>query len=406
MSVNLLELLKSQFSDDLLGQVSKYLGENSSNVSSALGSGLPSLIGGVIEKSSTTQGASSLMDMISKGGFDGNMLNNVSSLFSGGTSTEGLINSGKSILNSLFGNKLNGVSETVSSLSGMKGSSVTNLLAMAAPILMSLIGKQVKSTGLDASGLTKMLGEQSAFLKGLIPAGLISSLGLGNIFGDAKSKINEGVEETKSGFGKILPWLIGILILGLLTYFLSKGCNKNTTGLSTDTLKNKTQKLNETQTKKPDTLKSMLSKTLPGGVTLNFQPSGVEAGLIGFIEDKSKTVDKETWFSFDRLYFETNSAKLSPQSKEQLSNIAAILKAYPNVELKIGGYTDNTGDAKANQKLSQQRAESTMQEIILLGISPNRLKAEGYGQEHPVADNSTEAGRAANRRIDVRVTKK
>jgi len=407
MAINLLELLKSKFSGDMLNQASKYLGENPSNVTSALNSSLPVLIGGVIQKSSTTNGASSLFNMITNEGYDGSMLNNTSNLFSGENTTSGLIDKGKSILDSLFGNKLTGISDSISSTSGMKAGSITSLLAMAAPLLMNYLGKEVKSGGLNASSLATMLGGQASFLKGLIPAGLMSSLGLGNIFGNVKGgvdsetrTVSNSVDETKSGLGKILPWIIGLAILGLLAYFLSRGCNKE------QPVTNKVDTTKNTVQKQVDTIKKMTTKSLPGGTTLSIPPVGVEASLIEFIEDKNKLADKETWFSFDRLYFKTDSAALNPQSKEQLKNIADIMNAYPNVELKIGGYTDNTGDPKANLKLSQQRAESTMKEIVALGIKPARLKAEGYGQEHPIADNNTESGRAKNRRIDVRVSKK
>jgi len=76
------------------------------------------------------------------------------------------------------------------------------------------------------------------------------------------------------------------------------------------------------------------------------------------------------------------------------------------VAIKLGGYTDNTGNPQANQKLSADRANTVMNELIRLGIDPARLAAEGYGEQFPVAPNDTEAGRAQNRRIAVRVTKK
>jgi len=155
-----------------------------------------------------------------------------------------------------------------------------------------------------------------------------------------------------------------------------------------------------------DKLGKFLAVKLPNGVELNVPEFGVERKLIAFIEDKSKPVDKATWFSFDRLDFETGSATLKPSSAEQLKNIAEIMKAYPKVNMKIGGYTDNVGNADANLKLSQKRAENTMQEIVKLGVDAKRLEAEGYGEKHPVADNSTEEGRAKNRRIDLRVTSK
>ena len=155
-----------------------------------------------------------------------------------------------------------------------------------------------------------------------------------------------------------------------------------------------------------DKLGKFLAVKLPNGVELNVPEFGVERKLIAFIEDKNKAVDRTTWFSFDRLDFETGSANLKPTSAEQLKNIAEIMKAYPKVALKIGGYTDNVGNADANLKLSQKRAENTMQELVKLGADVKRLKAQGYGEKFPVADNATEEGRAKNRRIDLRVTKK
>ena len=82
------------------------------------------------------------------------------------------------------------------------------------------------------------------------------------------------------------------------------------------------------------------------------------------------------------------------------------MKAYPNVEIKIGGYTDSTGNADANLKLSQDRANAVMAELVKLGVPAARMKAEGYGSKFPVAPNKTPAGRSKNRRIDIRVTKK
>lgn len=117
-------------------------------------------------------------------------------------------------------------------------------------------------------------------------------------------------------------------------------------------------------------------------------------------------MDKTTWFNFDRLLFDTGSANLQPSSKEQLVNIAEILKAYPNVKIKMGGYTDNVGNPKSNLKLSTDRAFNVMNELVGLGIDKTRLGAEGYGQEFPIGDNNTEEGRQQNRRISVRVTAK
>jgi outer membrane protein OmpA-like peptidoglycan-associated protein len=149
-----------------------------------------------------------------------------------------------------------------------------------------------------------------------------------------------------------------------------------------------------------------VSRSLPGNISLRIPAGRMEDHLLAFIQDPSKTVDETTWFDFDRLLFDTNSAVLLPSSREQLNDLATILKVYPNVHVKIGGYTDTTGETAANQVLSQQRADTVKQQLVDMGISADRLEAQGYGEQFPIADNTTEEGRQKNRRISLRVTQK
>src|SRR5262249_56172583 len=110
-----------------------------------------------------------------------------------------------------------------------------------------------------------------------------------------------------------------------------------------------------------------------------------------FIVDSSRPVDTTTWFDFDRLLFDTGSATLRPESNAQLRDIAAILKAHPNVQVKIGGYTDNVGNPADNQTLSQERADSVRAQLVSMGIDGNPLTPESYGQKHPAAPTPTPA---------------
>lgn len=147
--------------------------------------------------------------------------------------------------------------------------------------------------------------------------------------------------------------------------------------------------------------------TLPGDLTLNVPETGIENNLVKFIQDASRPVDKTTWFDFDRLNFETGSDKLDASSNEQLNNMVNILKAYPQVKLKLGGYTDNVGNPEANKTLSDKRAKNVMADLVSKGIAADRLAAEGFGQEFPICpENNTEECKAKNRRISVRVTEK
>lgn len=145
--------------------------------------------------------------------------------------------------------------------------------------------------------------------------------------------------------------------------------------------------------------------TLPDGNVIDIPEKGIENKLLSFIRS-DKPVDSELWFSFDRLSFEKNSAILRPDSNEQLSNIVKIMNAYPEVRLKLGGYTDNSGTAEVNNKLSGERAETVRQALTDKGVSAERLDAKGYGSLFPIAPNDTEENRAKNRRIDIQVIRK
>ena len=155
----------------------------------------------------------------------------------------------------------------------------------------------------------------------------------------------------------------------------------------------------------PD-LGASIETTLPGEVKLSLPERGVETNLLGFVNDNSKKVDTKTWFDFDRILFDTGASTLRAESNEQIGNIAAIMKAYPNVALKIGGYTDNTGAKDANLKVSGERAAAVMNAVVALGVDATRLSSEGYGEKNPVADNATEEGQQKNRRVSARVTAK
>ena len=310
----------------------------------------------------------------------------------------------------------------IAQASGLLPSSGGAILATAAPLVMSTLAAKL-SGGVGAAGLSGMLTAELSKLKGLIPSGLpglhLPSLGgaataaAAGISGAASSARSTVTKETeKAGCAWLWPvLLLGALLIGVLVWYFNR---------STATVTPTAAPIVDTATKAADTatasvtdaakgawaaLGEFFKRKLPNGVELNIPKLGVENKLIDFIESSSP-VDKTTWFDFDRLLFATGSATLEPASQDQLASVAAILKAYPKVKVRIGGYTDNTGDAAANLKLSDARANSVMGELVKLGVEPARMDAKGYGEEHPVASNDTDAGRQQNRRISMRVTEK
>jgi outer membrane protein OmpA-like peptidoglycan-associated protein len=101
------------------------------------------------------------------------------------------------------------------------------------------------------------------------------------------------------------------------------------------------------------------------------------------------------------ILFDSDSAKLKPQSLPALDEVAKILTSEPSWFITIEGHTDSTSTPAHNQTLSEQRAKAVLDYLVSKGVDPKRLTALGFGQSKPVADNATELGRAQNRRVEL-----
>ncbi len=101
------------------------------------------------------------------------------------------------------------------------------------------------------------------------------------------------------------------------------------------------------------------------------------------------------------INFDTNKSELKEDGVAAVKEIAALLKQQPTLRLSIEGHTDNVGDAQANRKLSQSRAEAVLAAVKAQGIDAKRLAAKGQGADIPIADNRKEDGRAKNRRVEL-----
>ncbi|MXS69809.1 sodium-translocating pyrophosphatase [Flavobacteriaceae bacterium W22] len=115
-------------------------------------------------------------------------------------------------------------------------------------------------------------------------------------------------------------------------------------------------------------------------------------------------LNPEKWFTIENLYFESGSSDLRAGSESHLKNLAEIMNAYPELRIKLGGYTDNSGSEETNLRLSNLRAQTAKLKLLEMGIAGDRIEAEGYGSQFPVCtmDESDEC-HAKNRRIDVRI---
>ena len=458
--MNLLDMVKNQVSGSLVSNASKFLGESESGVSKAIDGIFPALLGKMIDTADDSNGLSKLFDMAK--GADTGILDNIDGLFSGGAGNVAkLMNGGSGALNLLLGNSTGGMIDKLAGFSGLKGSATSSLIKMAAPFLMSMVGKHIKNKALDAVGFGKFLGSQKQHVQSSMPSGLLSALGgsflgkgasvasglassgmdagkkvvggAGKLAGDAvggAGKLagnavggaanlagNVGGAAAKTG-GSFLKWLIPLLLLlGIGGYFgfgpglggaadMAKDAASKTANVAGDAAKGAAGAAGDAMKGAAGALGGVFgkideaAKSALGSIKFTAGSAGSE--MMKFIDGGFKGDGR---FTFKNLTFATGSANIDGKTAVEVDNMSAILKAYPGVKVNVEGYTDNTGNAAANIQLSQARANAVKARLMAKGITGDRVMTKGYGAANPKADNGTAEGRAANRRIEMVIVK-
>ncbi|WP_272023512.1 OmpA family protein [Olleya namhaensis] len=318
--------------------------------------------------------------------------------------------------------------------------------------------------GKDAIDGVGKIGGAAAGVAGNVGKGAID--GVGKIGGAAAGLAGSAGKAGGSLIKKILPWAIGIIGL-LLAFFLVKGCDSDksildnvknaaneTTGAISNTANSAVDAAGNAVNKTVDAagnavdatgnaigntvdaagnavdatgkaignvaggivdasgnvvnafgeaIGNFFSSDLPNGTKLNIPEGGFEDNFLSYIKDGKFEAGK--YYAFDRLYFNTGSSSLDANSMNQIENVAAIMKAYPEVKILFRGHTDNTGSVAGNNKLSASRALSVKNKLVEMGVATSRINTKGMGSADPIADNGTAEGRAKNRRIDVSIEK-
>jgi OmpA-OmpF porin, OOP family len=378
--------------------IANHFGTSERTILDGVQSSIAAVVSGLSQRSSDRGFLSQIMQLASA-----TPENAVASALSNGSLTNPastFLTGGTQFLSTVFGGRLASVTDVLSSQTGLRATAASTLLALGGQTFLSFLGSRVREGSVDANSLPGFLAKESDALQGKLPtASPNRPMPVTTHKVDVNPVIAQSVE--REGQRSILPWILGLLAVLLLGFWWYRS-HQPAVAVQPVTTPSAPAVTSSTGAD----LGTLVDASLPDSTTLRIPERGVEGKLLAFIKDPTRTPDKTSWFDFDRLLFDTGSATLQPQSAEQLNNIAAILKAYPAVHLTIGGYTDNTGNAAQNLKLSQDRADSVVNQLEQMNIAPDRLVAKGYGEDHPVGDNATAEGRALNRRISMLVTAK
>lgn len=452
---SLLDSLKGLATEQLVSAAAKSLGESEGSIIKGIGGILPSLLGGVLN--AKPENHNMIGDLLGKAGSDTSLINDLIGGINEGSSSSPALGIGTSLLSGLFGDKLVGIAGLVANFAGIKSSSSSTLLGIGGSLIASFLGKKMLGDGLNFEGLMNWLGSHKKEIESAIPSGFSSMLGG---FGDmasgsaakatkitsaAASSVTHTINDDEHGGG--MKWLLPLILIGLMglgVFAWMKGCNQNAQDKSATTIvENAGENINAaadsaanayaedadtttntasadaTTTSNKGTLDAAgnwiaekgeaIKLKLDNGVEIETTQGSLEDRLVSFIKDPSAAPGKDVWFNFEDLLFETGKATLKASSQKQLDNTVSILKAYPNVKIKLGGYTDNTGDSMKNTKLSNSRAKTVHGQMISKGLTASSFDDkpyEGYGPMHPVGDNNTPEGRGQNRRISCSVRAK
>jgi outer membrane protein OmpA-like peptidoglycan-associated protein len=466
--MSILNSLKGLVTDQLVSGVASHLGESNDGITKAIGGIFPSLLGSMM--GAKQEDHSMLSGLLSQAGNlgGGNLVGDLLGGLTGGNNNSGISGIGSSLVSGLLGNKMGGAVSLISNLAGIKSGSSSSLMSIGGSLLASFLGKKMIGENMNFGGIMNMITGQKDEIMKAAPAGFASTLGLGNLFGDAKETVADatstvtntaktvtsaatavtgGNDDNNSGGG--MKWLWPLLILagvGLGAWALLKGCNKDeaatasteevttttdatatTTDATTTTMDSATATTTTdaaaTTTTTTDAAATTAAATpaaaavesikvkLTNGTELNANKGGVEDKLVAFLNDpaaKLSTDGGKDWFDFDNLNFDLGKSTITKASMVQIDNLAAILKAYPGLKIKVGGYTDKKGDDAGNMKLSQSRADAVFAALKAKGANTAQLtKAEGYGETlATVAETANDEARRADRRTAVKVVAK
>lgn len=381
MSINLLDSITSQITPDLISKASAFLGETPVNTSKALTGIVPALLDRFSSFASAPGGVEDLTDMIKSATGEGRILNNVSSLFSGGHSTTSAITQGKEILGNLLGNKTSSMAAAVSSFSGISSGSAGSLMALAVPMILAAFAKLRTTQSLTAGGLASLLSSQRAGFASALPSGWSHFTNAPDIQGVRSVTVTPEALRTRSSWSWLPLLLVPLLGFGLYQYLHGCGTTPVTTALAMKQVK------------------------LCNGESLSLLQDSFNYNLATFLASGNNSELPKT-FVFDHLNFDSATTTLTPDSRATVNDLIVVMKACPNAQVQLVGHTDSTGDPTSNVTLSQNRADTVKDILASNGIAADRMSTVGYGQARPIASNDTDEGKARNRRTELVVVKK
>jgi OmpA-OmpF porin, OOP family len=416
---SMLDSFRELASPAILAILTRQTNESESAIARGFSAAIPAIAATIANRSDDHDFMKNLTDLASRSAADPDPLKGIGRIASAATGIDTTTPTGN-WLSSLFGQNLSGMVDNLASYAGIRGSSAGSILSVCAPLVLGYLGRLMRSENLSTAALADRLRGQRNQLASAVPLGFEMPEFFHAPYRAARTTVDETARratarasrERETSWGVPMLALLGLLGLGGLIWWA--GHQPTTTERARlDAIETVDKVVGTTGVTVPapkapviDTtgttgvMSGKLTRALPGNVNISIPAGGAEDRLTMFL---ASPAPGGTTINFDRIVFGTGSAVLSADAREQIANIATILRAYPNAVVTVAGFTDNLGKESANVSLSKARAEAVAGRLTANGVAADRVHAEGNGSQKPVADNSTEAGRAENRRVALEV---
>jgi outer membrane protein OmpA-like peptidoglycan-associated protein len=424
MPLDLLSAVQNLFTGDVISQAADRLDESEARIETAVTAVIPAVLTGLLHKAGPrgdSTGALRLVRKAAGANITGTLISTLQNY------ANGWVSKGTALLLELFDNRVSQVINAVAVFAGIKASAASTLLHAATPAILGAAGEQAVARNLSGSGFLAYLNSQKGPILAAIPRGFnIDSLGLGTP-ADISSKLSNmaagfaspaapPVQQRRTvtrraGNTRWLWPLLLMLAAIMLLWYLVKGCGDDkaaNAAADTTAAKSITDTAVAQVSTSEEVYRERIKVILPDSTMLEAYKGGIEDQLVSFLNSSRQPAGKEVWFGFDDLHFAPGNANITAESRPQLQHIAAILKAYPDVKIKIGGYTDHSGDSLYNMRLSRSRAQAVYNELQKLQVNPQQIvMAAGYGDQFAKAPaTAPEEQRRHDRQVAISVTEK
>ena len=397
------ESLKESISPQMLKTAAATLREDEKGVASAVAVLLPSLLVRFMDQGETAR----VNETIREAG-NAELFDRRAEVFAG-HGIDGGMNLGERFENELVGAENKAYPNAVAAESGISAASADRLSGWVAAVIAGYVGHKIVRNNLSMSAVMAGLRQERGSAVKEIPVKVGRAAGISGMC--SSSAPVAGRDGKKNNW---LVWLIIVLIVVIIVFLSIRSCNRNGGGEVVAVTENVTvvPTAPAAQTAAAKEGLTFVEHKLPDGRTIRVAEGGCEDCMLKYLQSDAyrKATNEElskNWIQFDKIDFMHDSeTALAGNSMEQLDNIAAILKNYPDVRIRIGGFADKTGTRAVNYEISKKRAEYIKSILVKDGIPADRISTEGFGKDFAtVPADATAAQRAVDRSIAMRFTK-